>query len=154
MDDFSIARTIHVLSIVLWIGGVAFVTLVVFPAIRNNSAPELRLEAFHRIEGRFSRQARLWVLLAGASGLWMVHRAGLWTRFADPAFWWMHAMVGLWLVFASVLFVAEPLVLHRRMINSPQPARDFDRLQRGHWILLALALLTVAGAAAGARGLL
>ena len=153
MDDFSLARVIHILAIIFWIGGVAFVTLVVFPAIRHTSAPEFRLEAFHKIEGRFSWQARIWVLLAGASGIWMVQRADLWSHFLDPAFWWMHAMVGLWMVFAIILFIAEPLVLHRRMMNSTEPARDFDRLQRGHWFLLLVAVLTVAGAAGGARGL-
>jgi uncharacterized membrane protein len=153
MDDFSIARVVHLLAIVFWIGGVGFVTLVVFPAIRSSSPADRRLEAFHGIEGRFSWQARAWVLLAGGSGLWMVHRADLWYRFSDPAFWWMHAMVGLWLIFAVMLFVVEPLKLHGRMTNSLQPARDFDRLHRLHQALLLISVLTVAGAAAGARGL-
>ena len=36
MDDFLIARVIHMASIVLWIGGVAFVTTVAMPAIRRS----------------------------------------------------------------------------------------------------------------------
>ena len=33
MDDFIIARALHVLAVLMWIGGVAFVTMVLFPSI-------------------------------------------------------------------------------------------------------------------------
>jgi uncharacterized membrane protein len=153
MDDFSITRAIHIFSVLMWIGGVAFVTLVVIPSIRANHPPAERLWAFDRIEGRFAPQARIWVLLAGASGFWMVHRGAMWGRFAVSDFWWMHAMVGLWLIFMIILFVAEPLVIHRRMKASPDPAGDFTRLDWGHRFLLLLATITVLGAAGGSRGL-
>ncbi len=122
MDDFSLARVVHVVSVVMWIGGVAFVTTTAMPAIRAAEPPERRLAAFHRFERRFVWQARIWVLLAGASGVWMTQSGGLWDRFSDPAFWWMHAMVAVWLVFFAMLFVIEPLVLQRRMTASSQPS--------------------------------
>jgi uncharacterized membrane protein len=34
MDDVTIARALHVLSVVLWIGGVGFVTTVLLPTVR------------------------------------------------------------------------------------------------------------------------
>jgi uncharacterized membrane protein len=152
MDDFTLARAVHVLAVLLWIGGVAFVTTVLLPAVRRSAAPERRLAEFHRFEARFAPQAGLSVLAAGLSGLWMVWRADLWSRFADAHFWWMHAMVAVWLVFAAMLFVVEPLYLHRRMAASPDPAGDFRRLERMHRVLLALSLLTLAGAVAGSHG--
>jgi uncharacterized membrane protein len=152
MDDFILARAIHVLSVVMWIGGVAFVTTVTMPAIRRSTPPEQRLSAFHRFEERFAPQARIWVLLAGASGLWMTWRADLWSRFSDPQYWWMHAMVCLWALFALMLFLVEPLFLHRRMAASLDPARTFERMEWMHRALLALALLVVAGAVAGSHG--
>lgn len=152
MEDFTIARAIHVLAVLMWIGGVAFVTTVVMPSIRHHHAPEERLAAFERIEGRFALQARFWVLLAGASGFWMVHRGRMWDRFADPHFWWMHAMVALWAIFMAMLFVIEPLFLHRRMERSAHPARDFARMERMHWVLLVASLVTVLGAVAGSHG--
>jgi len=153
MDDFNIARAVHILAVLMWIGGVAFVTLVIIPSVRLNNPPEARLAAFERIEGRFAPQARIWVLLAGASGFWMVHRGQLWSRFADPQFWWMHAMVGLWALFIVILFVGEPLVIHRRMRASPAAEADFRRLDWGHRLLFLLATITVLGAAGGSRGL-
>lgn len=153
MDDFIIARIVHVAAVLLWIGGVAFVTLVVFPSTRASYPPEQRLAAFHGIEGRFAPQARVWVLLAGASGIWMAWRGDMAGRFADPRFWWMHAMVAVWLVFAVMLFVIEPLHLHRRMAASPDPVRDFTRMERMHRGLLAASLIALAGAVGGSHGL-
>lgn len=153
MDDFTLARVIHVVAVLFWIGGVAFVTLVVMPSTRASHTAENRLAAFHGVEGRFAPQARLWVLLAGASGLWMTWRADLWSRFADLHFWWMHAMVALWAIFAVMLFVVEPLFLHRRMAASPDPSRDYRRMERMHRILLALSVVTTIGAVGGSHGL-
>jgi len=153
MDDFTIARVLHVIAVLFWIGGVAFVTLVVMPSVRSQHASGERLEAFHKLEGRFAPQARLWVLLAGASGFWIVWRAEMWDRFRDSHFWWMHAMVALWLVFATMLFVIEPLFLHRRMASSCDPARDFARIERVHRLLLTVSIITVIGAVGGSHGL-
>jgi uncharacterized membrane protein len=154
MIDLILARALHVLAVLMWIGGVAFVTCVVMPSIRQHHPPDERLAAFHRIEGRFAPQARLWVLLAGASGFWMVWRAQMWDRFADPHYWWMHAMVCLWAIFAVMLFLVEPLALHRRMAASPAPAADFARMERMHRVLFALAVVTLLGAVAGSHGLI
>lgn len=152
MDDIILARAVHVLAVLVWIGGVAFVTLVVMPSVRAANPPAERLAAFHRLEGRFAAQARIWVLLAGLSGFWMIYRAQMWDRFFDLRFWWMHAMVGLWAVFAAMLFVIEPLFLHRRMTTSVKPAADFARMETLHRILLGIAAVTVLGAVAGSHG--
>jgi len=154
MDDFTLARVVHLVAVLLWIGGVGFVTTAALPAVRRNHPPPERPAAFHQFEGRFAPQAKVWVLVAGASGLWMIHRGDLWDRFGEARFWWMHAMVCVWLLFALMLFVLEPLALHRRMASSPTPGKDFDRLEWGHRILLALSLITFIGAAAGSHGLI
>jgi hypothetical protein len=75
--DDVLARVLHVIAVMAWIGGVWFVTWVVLPAVEKNSPPDERLAAFHRIEAGFAPIARLWVLLAGVSGLWMVWRADM-----------------------------------------------------------------------------
>jgi uncharacterized membrane protein len=153
MDDFTIARVVHVGAVLFWIGGVSFVTLVLLPWVRRSHPPSERLAAFHAVESRFAPQARAWVLLAGASGFWMTYRARLWSRFADPATWWMDAMVAVWVVFTVVLFIAEPLVLHRRMNASPSPEADFRRVESAHRLLLAGSVVAVVGAVGGSHGL-
>lgn len=153
MDDFTLARIIHVVAVLFWIGGVAFVTTVVMPFIRNRHEADARLSAFHGLENGFAWQARISVLLAGASGFWMVWRADLWSRFLSPGYWWMWAMLIVWLIFAAMLFIAEPLFLHKRMAASPTPQQDFRRMERMHRILLLASIITTIGAMGGSHGL-
>lgn len=111
---------------------------------------------FEAIEGRFGAQARFSVALAGLSGIWMLTRMGAWDRLTNPSHWWLDAMVLLWLVFAALIFLLEPLVLHRRFAERARryPERTFRRLHQAHVVLFALALLTVLGAVAGSHGLM
>jgi uncharacterized membrane protein len=155
MNDVIIARALHVLGVVIWIGGVATVTLVVLPALRRGDLGTNRLQAFEAIEGRFAWHARIATLLVGLTGFYMTQRLDLWDRFRSGGFWWMHAMVCLWLLFSLLLFVAEPLVLHRRFHAraTTAPGAAFALLQRAHWLLLALSLVTILGAVAGSQGL-
>jgi uncharacterized membrane protein len=154
LDDLTIARALHIVAIVHWIGGVALVTSVILPAVRRLSEPSRRVALFEEIEGRFSLQAKFSVTLAGLTGFYMTWRFGLWERFRDPHYWWMTAMVLVWAIFSIVLFVAEPLFLHdwfrRRAARDPQGT--FVLVQRAHWLLLILSIATVLGAALGAHG--
>jgi hypothetical protein len=63
--------------------------------------------------------------------------------------------VRVWLLFTFILFVAEPLILHRRFDQwaATQPNRALARLQRAYWVLLALGVITILGAVAGSQGL-
>ena len=155
MDDLAFARSLHVVAVILWIGGVGFVTTVLLPAIRELKAPEERVAFFDAIERRFAWQSRATTLIAGFSGFYMTSRFDLWSRFSDPHYWWMHAMVAVWLVFALMLFVAEPLVLHRWFQTRAlaRPAETFALIERLHRILLTIGLITALGAVAGSHGL-
>lgn len=154
MDEIALAIALHVLAVIVWIGGVAMVTTVVLPLIRQR-APSERLALFHAVERRFAWQARIATLLVAASGFYVVARLDLWSRFRSLDFWWMHAMVGLWLLFTLILFVGEPLILHR-WINRVTPANSditFARLHWLHWVLLILGIITAFAAVAGSHGM-
>jgi uncharacterized membrane protein len=156
VDDLAIARALHVLAVVHWIGGVSMVTLVLLPGLIRNVPPAERLASFELMEGRFAGQARISTLLAGASGFYMTHRLAAWDRFADLSFWWMHAMVAIWAIFTIILFVAEPLFLHRwfheRAVRDPDGT--FRLVLRLHVVLLTLSVITIAAAVLGVRGAL
>jgi uncharacterized membrane protein len=156
MRALALARALHVAGVVLWIGGVAFVTLVLLPAVRRFEEPGRRVAFFEAVEARFARQARVTTLLVGATGFWMMFALDAWGRLLIPAFWWIHAMIGVWLIFTLMLFVLEPLFLHRWILEQARrdPERTFARVERLHRVLLALSLVTVLGAVAGAHGLL
>lgn len=152
MDDIIWARALHVLSVIHWIGGVAFVTLVALP-LANTTGGAKGLALFEAIESRFAAQVRWSIPLAGASGLWMTQRMDLWSRFRERGFWWMDAMAMVWLIFAVVVFIVEPLLgLRLEAFARREPVKALRRLSAIHAILLGLSALTIGGAVAGAAG--
>ena len=156
MDDVTIARAIHVVFVVLWIGGVGFVTTVLLPAIRSLKAPGERMAFFHAIERRFSWQARISTALVGLTGLYLLARLDFWDRFRYGTYWWMHAMVAMWLLFTVILFVAEPLIEYRWLFARVElePEARFTLMGWLHRFLLIVSLITVLGAVAGSHGFL
>lgn len=154
MADYALARVLHVLGVVVWIGGVAMVTTVILPAVRRLTTPEDRIATFESIEHRFAWQARVTTLITGITGFYLTYRLDAWDRFGDLAYWWMPAMVGIWLVFTLILFLLEPLLLRGLFLRkaAEQPEQTFAFVQRMHWVLLTLSLITVAGAVAGSHG--
>lgn len=153
-DVFVLTRAVHVLGVVLWIGGVAFVTLVLLPALKKLSDGEQRLTLFEQLEGRFANQARIVTLITGVAGFYMVDFMNVWHRYHSIDYWWMHLMTCIWAIFTLVLFVLEPLVLHRVFHKKATENSDkaFGLIHRMHKILLGLSLLAVFGAVAGAHG--
>ena len=84
MHDVAVARALHVLAVVIWIGGVTMVTTVVLPAVRRGDLGADRLAAFQAIERRFVWQVRTAVIVVGASGFYMVARPISGTGSARP----------------------------------------------------------------------
>lgn len=156
MDNIEVDRALHVAAIVFWIGGVAFVTLILLPAVRQLKDPGERLAFFDAIERRFAWLARIATLISGATGLHMIIALDLWGRFKSGAYWWMYGMVLIWFIFTMMLFVVEPIFLHRWLHEQMRvnPERTFNRIERMHRILLTLSLVTILGAVAGSHGLL
>lgn len=151
---FVIARVLHVLAIVVWIGGIAAVTTVMLPAMRRLDSNEQKLWLFEEVERRFRPQARFAWLIVGLTGLYMVYALNAWTRFTEAHYWWMDAMVALWLLFGLMLFLIEPLIvgprLQRKLIN--EPGKALARIEALHWVLLVLSLLVIAAVVAGIYG--
>jgi len=154
MTDIALALAVHVVAVVLWIGGVGVVATVLMPEIGRSRPPGERFAAFHALEKRFARQGRITTMLAGASDLYMTWRLDAWSWFASAATWWMPAMLLVWLIFTLMLFVVEPLFLQRLLSRRAalDPAAAFLWMQRLHHVLLGLSLLTIAGAVAGVQG--
>jgi len=154
IDDVALARALHVLALVHWIGGVAVVTTVVLP--RARSLPDAReaLAAFAAFERRFAAQVRVSVLLAGLSGLYLLHKLNAWDRFADIAFWWLHLMVAVWAVFALMVYVLEPLVIDRLFTAYAlrDKGRAFALAIRLHAIALTISALAIVAGMLGAHG--
>lgn len=151
---FIIARVLHVLAVVVWIGGIAAVTTVMFPAMRRLDSNEQKVWLFQRIERRFRPQARVAWLIVGLSGLYMVGSLDAWGRFRSIHFWWMDAMVALWAIFGLLLFLIEPFIVGPRLEETlrSEPAKALRRIEAMHWVLLGLSLFVIAAVVAGIYG--
>ncbi|WP_412985476.1 hypothetical protein [Pontimicrobium sp. IMCC45349] len=155
MESYTIARVIHVVAVILWIGGVAMVTTVIIPAVKKLKSKEEQIKTFEQIEGRFALQAKITTLLTGLSGFYMLYVLDAWDRYLDIKYWWIHAMTVVWIIFTIVLYILEPLVLHKlfKRYAEKNPAKTFAFMHRFHWILLILSIITTIGAVAGSHGL-
>lgn len=154
MNELVLARVIHMLCVILWIGGVAMITTIFLPVMANMPTAERKIDFFDQIKKRFASQARYTALFTGLSGFYMVHILDAWSRFTELRYWWMHAMVIVWLFFMLMLYVMEPRVLHNKVKNRHRiiQSRVFTMMQKKHLVLLGLSLITVIGATAGSHG--
>ena len=140
MTDIAVALALHVVGLVWWLGGVAFVTTIVLPRLSTEENPQ---SSFRDIERRFSPQARAAMLLVGLSGIYLLWRLDAWAWFEMAHYWWLSAMSAYWLLFFFILFMAEPLKVLGKGEEKigPQWVRRTLFLHR---ILLTIGLVIVA----------
>jgi uncharacterized membrane protein len=154
IDGVALARAIHILSVVHWIGGVFVVTTIVLPRAQALRDAREAVAAFEAFERRFASQARISILLAGLSGAYMLTRIGAWNSLQYASFWWLHLMIAVWILFAVIIYVLEPLVLHRLFQEFALRNKDrtFAVAIGLHAIALILAALALGAGVVGAHG--
>ncbi|MBF0110358.1 MAG: hypothetical protein HQL76_14400 [Magnetococcales bacterium] len=156
MEPHIIARIIHVVCVVFWIGGVAMVTTVMIPALRGMDKESEPFKIFHEFERRFARQARFTTAMTAASGAFMIHSRDGWSQIFQGSQWWLHAMIGIWILFSIMLFIIEPFVLPR-MVGKISPRgsrRVFPVMHYLHIVLLIGSVIAIMGGVAAAHGFL
>ncbi|HLQ85989.1 MAG TPA: hypothetical protein VK110_07525 [Salinisphaeraceae bacterium] len=149
----AVAISLHILGVVWWIGGLAFVSTILLPELRRD--PESALPRFRAFEHRFAPQVRIALLLVGGSGGWLLYRLGLWRVLDSPRLWWLHAMIALWTLFMLMLFVLGPSGVLKRIMSGSLDSNIASRLARMHYLhvaLLIIALIIIAGAVIGNHG--
>lgn len=136
---YIIALIIHILSIVVWIGGVSFVTLVTFPMILRMEKSLEQVMMFQGIEHRFANIAKTMVILAGLSGFYLIYEKG-----TSLGVW---IMIFVWAFYAALLFGLEKFIF-KKLFSRPDEQADmkkvFTLLQGFHWIVLGLSFLAIA----------
>lgn len=71
-----ISITLHVLSVVVWVGGMFFAHLALRPVVASLLEPPLRLSLMSQVLSRFFPWVWLSVVLLWATGFWMIFYAG------------------------------------------------------------------------------
>ena len=154
LERYAFARVVQILGVGLWIGGVALETTVLLPAIKRLKSAAEQISTFELIESRFAWQARVTTLLTGLSRDYLLYYSDVWNRYTDLRFWWLHAMTIGRVMFIVILFVLEPLILHRWFVDRAKidSVRTLTLVHRFPVALLALSLVAIAGSVAGSHG--
>lgn len=148
---YNALKLAHVLSIIVWVGGMVFAHFFLRPAAQSLPPPE-RLRLMHDVLQRFLAAVGVAVAVVLASGLWMVGRAARQAVQAGGAFtmpldWTLMATLGLVMmaIFGHIRFALFKR-LNRAVQASDWPAGGQAMAQIRRWvgINLALGVATVA----------
>jgi uncharacterized membrane protein len=147
----QLSAAIHVIGVVIWIGGVSFVTLVILPAIHAMTDPMEKALLFQGVERRFSRIVRVVILLVGLTGLYNLYQKGLYRIMPTFDGLWLDLMIGVYLFYALLLFGLEKALFKRifKDINKLNAEQVFHRMSVFHWVVLMLSLLAVGAGVIG-----
>lgn len=148
---YNLLKLSHVLSIIVWVGGMVFAHFFLRPAVAALPPPE-RLRLMHDVLGRFFQAVLVLSSVAVLSGVWMVGRVAKETVQAGGAFqmplsWTVMAGVGvlMWVIFGHIRFA-----LYKRLTRAvaaaewPQAGAVMADIRRWVLVNLGLGLLTVA----------
>lgn len=99
---YALLKAIHLLSLMVWIGGMVFAHFFLRPAVAKLEAPE-RVRLMHDVLGRFFNAVLGAAGLTLVSGLWMIGRVAKETvqsggQFAMPLAWTVMATLGIVMV--------------------------------------------------------
>ncbi len=155
---FYLMHIVHLLTVILWIGGLAFVTMIVLPmAIKTPDALQ-KVLLFQRVEHRFAKIARTYNLVTGASGIIMMVLMGwhrlLFTRAGIP----LTIMTLVWVFWFVMLFGLEPFIIRKMLDRMAKGGAQMDidsvfiRLNRMHYFMVGISLAAAVAGALTAHG--
>lgn len=141
---YSFLLTIHVIGIVIWIGGVAFVTIIVFPMIMRMEGSFEKMLFFQGVEHRFAKIAKTCVVIVGITGFWLLYLAHEWGILFTKGAIGPTLMLIVWTVYLLILtFEGRLFKLIFKGEAQQDTARIFFRLTVFHWVVLVLSLTAV-----------
>lgn len=113
---YASLKTLHVLSIIVWVGGMVFAHFFLRPAVAPLEPP-VRLRLMHDVLGRFFKAVLVASPLTLASGVWMLGRVAKQVvqsggRFEMPLAWTLMAVLG---VVMLAIFMHIRFALFRRL---------------------------------------
>jgi uncharacterized membrane protein len=146
---YAALKTLHLLAIVVWIGGMVFTHFFLRPAVASLE-PAQRVRLMHTVLGRFFKAVLVASLLTLGSGLWMVGRVAKQVvqsggSFHMPLSWTLMSLLGVLMV---AIFMHIRFALYKRLDRavtaSDWAAGDAALAQLRQWVGVNLVLgLTV-----------
>ncbi|MGV6858107.1 MAG: CopD family protein [bacterium] len=150
MNLNSIALALHVLSAVLWVGGMFFAYQVLRPVAAEQLEPPARLRLWAAAFSRFFPWVWLFVVLLPVSGYWLMFKvyggmsAGVYIHLMQSLGWIM-ILLYMHLFFAPFRRLKEAVVTEQW----PMAGKQLNQIRRIVGINLGIGLVVVAIASAG-----
>ena len=144
---FTLIHIIHLITVIIWIGGLSFITIIVIPMLISWDDPLQKALTFQSIEHRFAPVARVYNVITGVTGFVMVYLTGWHKLYLTSKGLPLLIMTLIWLVWFVMLFGLEPLIVKKmldRMVKSGvkmEIEAVFARMNIMHWVLLILSLI-------------
>ncbi|HRA61547.1 MAG: CopD family protein [Rhodoferax sp.] len=141
---YAVLKTLHLLSIILWIGGMAFVLFFLRPAL-GSLQPPVRVTLMHDVLRRFFGAVSASIIIVLVSGLWMMGQFARGSAAASgvhmPMSWMVMATLGLLMmaIFGHIRFVLYKR-LQRAVAASDWPAGGAALGSIRAWVLANLAI--------------
>lgn len=143
---YAVLQAVHVLAVVVWVGGMVFAHFFLRPAVARVLPPPQRLALMSAVLGRFFAAVLGAVALVLASGLWMIGRVAKETvqgggSFSMPPSWTVMASLGIlmMLVFGHIRAVLYPRLRAAVAAEDlPRGAAALDAIRR--WVAVNLGL--------------
>lgn len=148
---YSLLKLTHVLSIIVWIGGMVFAHFFLRPAVAALEPPQ-RVRLMHDVLGRFFQAVLVLATLTLISGLWMIGRVAKEAVqsggvFHMPLSWTVMATLGLVMVaiFGHIRFALfKRLKSAVELADWPAGGAALGAIRR--WVMVNMALgLTIVG---------
>ncbi|OIP19030.1 MAG: hypothetical protein CO105_14170 [Comamonadaceae bacterium CG_4_9_14_3_um_filter_60_33] len=143
--SYAILKTLHLLAIIVWIGGMVFSHFFLRPAT-GALEPAVRVPLMHAVLGRFFGAVLAAIAITLATGLWMIGQVAKQVvqaggHFSMPLEWTIMATLGIvmMLIFGHIRFG-----LYKRLSRAAQaldwPAGAAALGQIRTWVLVNLAM--------------
>ncbi len=142
---YTALKTVHLLSVIVWIGGMVFAQFFLRPALSQLESPQ-RIRLMHDVLGRFFNAVLVAAGLTLGSGIWMIGRmarqmAQSGVKFNMPIEWMVMATLGLLMmaIFGHIRFVLYAR-LSRAVTAAAWPAGGAVLASIRIWVMVNLVL--------------
>ncbi|HET7317544.1 MAG TPA: hypothetical protein VFK23_00265 [Nitrospirota bacterium] len=142
----TILLIIHVICVIAWIGGVTFVTTVVFPMMYRTEGSLEKALLFQGVEHRFAGIVKWLIGIVGITGFWLLFAKYGFAILAQPRAIGVVIMIFAWALYTTILLMERKIF--GRIFADPEKI-DMNKALRMinvmHWFLLTISYSAVAG---------
>lgn len=142
----TILLIIHVICVIAWIGGVTFVTTVVFPMMYRTEGSLEKALLFQGVEHRFAGIVKWLIGIVGITGFWLLFAKYGFAILAQPRAIGVVIMIFAWALYTTILLMERKIF--GKIFANPEKI-DMNKALRMinvmHWFLLTISYSAVAG---------